>query len=335
MRKPFQPLPFLDNPHVQTLLKNLMPAPRFRHASLLRHVALPDGDQLAIHDTVPSNWRPGDPIVLIAHGLSGCHRSTNVVALANLLAPRGFRVVRLDLRGAGAGESLARSSYNAGCSNDVRAAVVAMNRLSPDSPMMLVGFSLGGNIVLKLAGEAAVEPLPRLDCVAAISPPIDMVRCAALLERADNRLYDAYFTDALVRQALRRQRIFPDLPPIAFPRRLRLRMFDELYTAPRCGFGSAMEYYIKSSALPLLPRIGVPTLLLTARDDPFICVEAFDKLEPHPLIEVHVTERGGHLGFIGRDGKGGCRWAETQVADWLLRLSGVMLNTSGRKRSQL
>src|SRR5688572_15203481 len=116
MAIPFRPIPFLGNPHLQTLLKNVLPAPRFRYPTTKHVIHVEAGDRIALHDTTPPRWRPGDPIMLLVHGLSGSHYSTNVVALANLLVPHGLRVARIDLRGAGAGAGLARTIYNAGSS---------------------------------------------------------------------------------------------------------------------------------------------------------------------------------------------------------------------------
>src|SRR5262245_55870910 len=120
--------------------------------------------------------------------------------------------------------------------------------------------SLGGNVALKLAGESADCPLPRLARVAAIAPPIDLARCAELLVLPRNRMYERRFLEGLVRDAEARQALFPDLPPLLLPRPLTVILFDEHYTAPRNGFSSAQDYYRKASSFPLIPRIRVPTL---------------------------------------------------------------------------
>jgi predicted alpha/beta-fold hydrolase len=315
----FRPLPFLANPHVQTVLSALWNGPPPPVADREQHVALPDGDRLVLHDRVPPRWRPGDRIALLVHGLGGSHRSGYMGRFAELLLPHGFRVVRLDLRGVGRGEALARRTYHGGCSDDVRAAAEALHRLSPESPLALIGLSLGGNIALKLAGEAADKPLPNLERVAAVSPPIDLTRCAALLALPRNRFYETHYLRALVAQVRRHGRRFPDLPLVRFPRRLTMRLFDDLCTAPRCGFADALDYYRRASALPVIPRIRVPAFILTARDDQFIDVAPFEALGAPPHVEVQVTERGGHLGFLGRDGSGGVRWAERRVVEWVLR----------------
>lgn len=185
--------------------------------------------------------------------------------IASRLLAQGLRTVRLDQRGAGKGLPLARRCYHAGRSEDVRAALEEMHRWSPASPIALVGVSLGGNLALKAAGEMGEHPIPYLERVAAMNPPIDVHRCAVLMAQPRNRVYDQYFVNLLVKDAWQRQRYFPDLPPLAFPRRMTTRLFDDLYTAPRNGFADALDYYRRSSSLPLIGRITVPTLILTVR----------------------------------------------------------------------
>ena len=315
----FRPLPFLGNPHVQTILGSFYGGRTPPLSARFRTLALPDGDRLALYDSRPSSWKPGGWMVLMAHGLGGSHRATYAVRLATLLLPHGIRVVRMDLRGAGRGVSLARGVYNGGCSEDVRAVVAELRRWDPAARIVLVGFSLGGNIMLKLAGEAADRPVPGLEAVAALGPAIDLERCSDLINLPANRIYDRHFARLLVRQVQQQRHFFPDLPMFNFPRDPTLRQFDDIYTAPRGGFASAVDYYRRSSSGPLIPQIEVPTLLMTARDDPFIAAAAFDELPARKNVEVRIEERGGHLGFVGVDGRGGVRWAEPQLADWILR----------------
>jgi uncharacterized protein len=125
----------------------------------------------------------------------------------------------------------------------------------------------------------------------------------------------------LTKQVEQHQRHFPDLPRVAWPRRTTLRQFDDLYTAPRWGYADALDYYRQASACSRIAAIRMPTFILTARDDPFVAVEPFDQLQasPPPGVEVHITAQGGHLGFLGKDETGGIRWAETQVANWLVK----------------
>jgi predicted alpha/beta-fold hydrolase len=314
----FRPLPLLGNPHVQTLLGHWLRGPKLGRPAREHLVRLPDGDALVLHDSLPPGWRPGRRIAVLLHGLTGSHTSPPLQRLARHLLAHQIRVVRVDLRGAGKGLPLARRGYHAGCSDDIRAALGEVQRWGPSSPLLLVGFSLGGNVALKLAGEAADHPVPGLSRVAAVGPPIDLRRCSDLLAQRRNRFYEKFFLRDLVAAARKRQQLFPDLPPLRLPQPFTLRGFDELYTAPRAGFAGALDYYRRASALPLSPRIRVPALLLTARDDPFIAVEPFEELNPPPGVTVSILPRGGHLGFLGRDGAGGIRWAERRVLEWVL-----------------
>jgi predicted alpha/beta-fold hydrolase len=228
------------------------------------------------------------------------------------------KVVRMDMRGAGDGLPLARQIYHAGRSEDVRAALAQLHRGSPTSPLLLIGISLGGNQALKLAGESAEHPVPGLERVAALGPPIDLVRCCEMLAQPRNRFYEVFFLRELIALARKRQKLFPDLPPLRFPTTVTMRLFDDLYTAPRSGFADALDYYRRASAARLIERIPVPTLILTARDDPFIAVAAFEELRVPSHITVRILRHGGHIGFVGRDGGGGFRWAERRIVEWVV-----------------
>lgn len=313
----FRPLPLIANPHLQTILGSYWTGRIPRYPTRRGHVALPDGDRLVYHDSQPPGWRPGQQVAVLIHGLGGSHQSGYLRRMAARLWEQGIRAIRLDLRGAGHGAALARRTYNAGCSADVRAVVEALHAQAPTSALVLVGFSLGGNVVLKLAGEAAADPLPGLERVAAVAPPIDLERCARLIMLPRNRLYERFFVQALLAQLREQQRLCPNWEPVSLPRRLSLWEFDDRYTAPRGGYASAADYYRRASSLPLVPRIRVPTLLLTARDDPFIAVESFESLPAHPAIRVEIAPHGGHLGFLGWDGSGGIRWAERRLVRWV------------------
>jgi predicted alpha/beta-fold hydrolase len=316
----FRPLPLLRNPHIQTVLGALVPGLDCPLPDQRRIVRLPDGDGLVLHNNTPLGWKPGDPLALLVHGLSGSHASPHIRRLAALLLSRRVRVVRMDLRGAGAGLRLARNVYHAGRSSDVRAAVEEIHTWSPESPLLLLGLSLGGALVLRMAGEAGDRPPPGLTRLAAVSPPIDLPRCCVLLAHPRNRIYEDGFCRELLFQARQRQRFFPDLPPLNFPRRrLTVRLFDDLYTAPRGGFADAMDYYRRASCAALIPNIAVPALILTARDDPFIAVEPFEELKVPANVLLRIVEHGGHLGFLGWDGVRGIRWAERRIVDWLLQ----------------
>ncbi len=308
----FRPIPFLTNPHVQTVLAYLFDWPSDLYPSAQHTIALADGDALVIHDAVPPTWQAGDPAALLIHGLGGCHRSSWLRRVGSLLGAHGVRIFRLDLRAAGAGVALARKRYNAAASDDVFAAVKWIQLRHPDSALGLAGFSLGGNLVLKMAGE---HPELSLAGIVAVNPPIDLARCSALIQHLP--FYDWHYARLVKTQIEAHERHFPDLPAAGLPRKLTLFQLDEMYTAPRGGFASVAEYHRLGSALPVIPEIRTPTLAVTAKDDPFVAYGPIADIR-NPHIEVEIVPHGGHLGYIGSDGKGGLRWMQRRIAQWLL-----------------
>ena len=314
----FRPLPLLWSGHLQTALGFALKGTPFRKPTTRRLVTMPDGDRLVLHDSPPPGWQPGDPIALLLHGLGGSSLSGYIQRLAAMLYPHGVRIARLDLRGTGAGFHLARNFYHAGRTEDVRASLLDLHRDSAASPLFVIGYSLGGNLAVKLAGEAGADPVPMLARVAAVAPPIDILRCSEMISSPRCRFYDRFFARSLIKLAKERQRHHPGDPLPRFPVNPTLRQFDDLFTAPRSGFDDALDYYRKASSLPVIRQITVPTLMITARDDPFVAVEPFEQLMAPPHVRVEIHERGGHLGFLGFDGNGGVRWAERRVVEWIL-----------------
>lgn len=311
----FRPLPFLSNRHLQTVAAVWIKRGRFPVPTLQHRVQLDDGDQLVLHENRPLAWQSGHPAAIVVHGLTGSHQSGGVVLQAKRLFQMNVRVFRLDLRGAGSGFALARKLYNAGCSADVRAAVAVVAELAPESPITLIGTSLGGNVVLKLAGEASAQPVPQLVRVAALNPPVDLAACTALIAERRNRIYESHFVAELMRQVRRLSRHLGEAMP-TLPRRATLKQFDDAYTAPRNGFASADEYYAHSSSAQLIPLARVPVLIVSARDDPFVAIEPIESLRELPNLTLNISDHGGHTGFLGRDGHGGLGWAETMISRW-------------------
>jgi hypothetical protein len=316
----FRPLPFFRSGHAQTIAAIFWPSGAESYPSEHRLINLPDGDKLVLVISTPTGWRPEQRTVVMVHGLCGCYGSPYMKRIAGKAYGRGLRAVRVNLRGCGSGAGLARQPYHSGRSEDVRQVIEWLGGTAPESPVTLVGFSLGGNIVLKMAGEDADRPSGRLDSLISVSAPIDLVACSRLIEQPQNRLYDRYFVRRLLTDVYERQRFFPDLPPLDLPPRLTLRTFDDLYTAPRSGFRDAIDYYTRASSAPLIERIVVPTLLLTARDDPFIATAPFEHLPHRSNIERFLTDHGGHLGFLGFTARSlNFRWMDECIVDWILR----------------
>lgn len=316
----FQPHPLVRNGHLQTLAGRYFlgsPAPL---ESTRHEIDLPDGDRLVAFDTTPDGWAEGDPVVFFVHGLGGSCESPYVVRVAGRMLGLGYRVFRLNLRGAGSGFGLARGIYHAGRTGDVRVGVDWLSPRVPGSPIALLGFSLGGNLVLKLAAEGAEHPLPGVDCVLAVNPPIDLENCCNHMRQPGFRVYDRHFVRMLTGEIDRLHAHFPDLGPLDWTSVRSLFDFDEVYTAPRNGFTGALDYYRRSSAAPLIRQIQLPGLVIHAEDDPFIPAEPFRQVEFPERLTLELAPRGGHLGYLSRDRHGvDRRWLDARLCHWLER----------------
>ncbi len=315
---PFEPHPWLAGPHLQTIIGRYWPGPKVRLPSTYAEVDVDGGDRVTVLESVPDGWRPGDPAAIFVHGLGGCARSPYIVRVAARLVGAGVRVARMNLRGAGSGFGSARSYYHSGKTEDLRAVGDWLARRAPGSPIALVGFSLGANLVLKLAGEATGQPVPGLDCVVAASPPLDLDACCRTIQGPANRIYDRNFLQNLRAEVARLHDAFPDLGRVDLSTARSLLDFDELYTAPRNGFRHAAEYYARSSAGPWVPRIEVPGLVIHAQDDPFIPAEPFRSIAFPPGLALELIPQGGHLGFLSRKlWMGDRRWLDSRIFRWL------------------
>lgn len=259
------------------------------------------------------NWQrsPRDhPTLLLLHGLEGSADAHYMRGIAEKAWLRGFNVVRLNQRNCGGTDHLAEGVYHSGLTNDPKAVIdqlIAADRLPS---IAVAGYSLGGNVTLRLAGEYGADAPPQVRAFAAVSPTLDLASCAAALERASNWIYQWNFVRDLKARIRRKATLYPEVYATAPLRGMRtVRQFDDAYTAPMSGFENAADYYHRASALRVIDRVRVPTLIVTAADDPFIPVEQFR----HPAVTgnkqltVIVTRHGGHCGFIeaGRNGSGG------------------------------
>ena len=316
---PFVPHPWIRGPHLQTIVARLWSWPRARLDSTYAEVDVGGGDRISVLESTPDGWRPGDPAAILVHGLGGCARSPYIVRIGRRLVDEcRTRVVRMNLRGAGSGFGAARSYYHSGKTDDLRRVAGWTARRAPGSPIALVGFSLGANLVLKLAGEAADDPLPQLDAVVAANPPVDLEACCRAIQDPRNRLYDRNFVRLLRGEVGRLHARFPDLGPVDLASARTLLAFDEAYTAPRNGFRDARDYYQQCSAARWVGRIQVPGLVIHAADDPFIPAEAFDSVPFPAHLTFEMVPHGGHLGFWShRPWDGSRRWLDARIVRWL------------------
>ena len=283
-------------------------------------VPLTDGDALVLHDDLPPQWQAGERVALLVHGLAGSHASPYMRRIAARLNTRGVRTFRLDQRTCGAGLTLARRAYHCGRSDDIRAALWWLTEFCPDSPIALVGFSMGGSLVLKMAGEAPHLAPPRLESVFAACPPLELQRCVRSLQRGLHRLYDQYFARLLREHVVRWQAANPQAPRVTFRRPPRsIEEFDDVFTAPLGGFASAADYYQESSPLQFIPQIRVPTTILAAHDDPMVDPQPLRQAVCPAAVTAHLVDGGGHLGFVSRGGNDPDHWwLDWRVVDWVL-----------------
>ena len=318
----FKPLPFLNGGHRQTLAGTLIKGKRRPYQAIQHAFDLDDVDRTILHDDCPSGWSDAGPVVLMLHGLAGCHRSDYMVRIAEKLNQLGVRTFRMDLRDCGAAQGMARRPYHSGISEDLLAAWQKVRSLCPDSHGAVMGFSLGANIVVKAAGSCgwSTDDAAAPRCAVAVNPPIDLEQCSRALGRWDNRIYDQYFVKRLVGDVDRRLANFPSSPkPLWKTPPRTLREFDEMYTAPVAGFDSAADYYARCSGNQFVESIRIPTLILTAEDDPIVPPDAFRELPTVERVTVHIASSGGHLGYLGRkQSDPDRRWMDWRVIQWLL-----------------
>jgi predicted alpha/beta-fold hydrolase len=231
----------------------------------------------------------------------------------------------MNLRNAGSGFGRARGIYHAGRTEDLRAVLDWAISRSPGSPIALVGFSLGANLVLKLAGELDAHPIPQVDSVLAASPPVDLSACCKFLMRPTGRPYDRNLVNQLKKLVDRLHARFPELgaPDLAGVR--SLYEFDDRYTAPRNGFLHAEDYYSRSSSAGFIPRIRIPGLVVHARDDPFIPPAPVASCAWPSQLDVEILNHGGHLGFVSqKPWAGDRRWLETRMTAWLCKRWSIL-----------
>jgi len=314
---PFEPFFLLSGPHHQTILSSFINF-FLDPAADRRIVDLSDGDKLSLEISTPDGWKLTDLTVIMVHGLCGSHRSPYLVRMAKRLGSLCIRVVRINLRGCGSGKGLAKYMYHCGRSEDVFEVIKQLKVDTPDSPFVLIGFSLGGNIALKMGGELGSLGKNFLAGIIAISPPVDLYSSVIRLGKADNAIYEKYFIRLMCADVRYRHRKFKDLPRIKLPSNLTIFEFDQIYTAPQYGFRNAHDYYNKCSAAPLVGDICVPCKILLAEDDPIVVSTALDGFELPSHVEVFKTKRGGHMGYLGNPtDKNGLYWLDTLLVEWI------------------
>lgn len=314
----FTPRPWLANGHLMTIWSwaRARSFPRLPQPEA-RFFDVEPGTRVLSHCFWQTD-RSRHPLLIALHGLEGSSAAHYMQGMADKAFARGFSVILLNQRNCGGTESLCDGLYHSGLTADVAHVIEEVTSRDRIARLVVAGYSLGGNLALKLAGDYGSTPPPQLRGVCAVSPVMELGRCVEALERRSNMLYQLNFVRAL-RARMRRKNL-------THPGRFAMdrlsgvwtvRAFDEAYTAPSFGFAGANDYYHRASAFRVVSGITVPALIITAEDDPFVPTEPFrdPALTANPNITVVVTKYGGHCGFVGpvSDDSDGY-WAEEQIA---------------------
>jgi predicted alpha/beta-fold hydrolase len=259
--------------------------------------------------------------IVLVHGLEGSSDSGYMLGIAEKAYQTGFNAVRLNQRNCGGSEKLTTTLYNSGLSGDYRSVLHELTTCDALSEIFFCGYSMGGNLVLKMAGELGERAPKELRGVAAVCPSLDLAACADALELPANYFYHRHFVQGLKRRYRRKARQLPHTYSLTgLPRIRSLRQFDNIITAPRAGYRDAADYYYRASALRVAGQIRVPTLIITAKDDPFVPANSFadPAITGNPDIQVATTVHGGHCGFVSNVDGPERFWAETRVVEFCL-----------------
>jgi predicted alpha/beta-fold hydrolase len=342
--EPFVPRRFLRNGHLQTIVGNFLPRTDGLPAAELElvEVSAASDAQIATQVLCKCHWQPlggraQRPTAILVHGLEGSADSQYVVGNANKLWRAGANVIRMNMRNCGGADyamaGRAPTLYHSGLSGDVGAVMQHFVERERLDSVALIGYSMGGNLVLKLAGELGKDAPPELRSVVGISPAIDLGASATALHRPVNRIYERRFLRALFKRYRRKVSLFPRVYDANRVLGIRsLRDFDDRITALYSGFDSAEDYYFRASAARVVDSIAVPTLIVQALDDPFVTItpETLSKVEANPQITLLQPEHGGHCAFLSRReakdcGRSRCApaggegyWAESMLLRFVL-----------------
>jgi uncharacterized protein len=314
----FHPHPLLKNGHLMTVASAVwrrsfnLPSPEDRlfqvdpESRILGHCHWQQGKDKAT------------PLLVLVHGLEGSSDSNYMRGIAEKARQRKFHVIRLNQRNCGGTELLTPTLYNSGMSADYRAILEELVGAG-FAKIFFVGYSMGGNLVTKMAGELGEIAPSALHGVAAVCPALNLVACADALERTDNYFYQRHFVAGLMSRYAKKARLFPQkYSNNGFGHIRTVREFDDAITAPNFGYFDAQEYYEAAGAKRVVDKIRVPYLLITAQDDPFVPFDAIraSGVENNPCITFVAPRHGGHCAFISNQPGAQRFWAESRIVDF-------------------
>lgn len=312
--EPFVPRTYLRNRHAMTLAGNFLPRKNNLPKAEECLYRVEEETQVLCH----CHWQPEaehKPTVIIVHGLEGSSLSQYVIGNASKAWDAGMNIVRMNMRTCGGTLQLTPSLYHSGLSSDVGAVLRAVIEQKKVRQVGLIGYSMGGNLVLKLAGELGTDAPAELKVVAAVSPAADLAASADAMHVGGNRIYEWKFLLSLMRTFERKRKLFPEIYKKVERWPGSIREFDDVVTARYCGFESAQDYYTRAAAARVIDKIALPTLVVHAADDPFIrfLPETRASMVANPHITLLETTHGGHCAFLAPSDEYDGRWAERQI----------------------
>lgn len=322
---PFEPHPWLKNGHLQTISGSF----------LRRTFSLPPPEERLFRADEESqlkglcHWQQGMrhdvPVIVIVHGLEGSADSNYARGIADKAYARGFHAIRMNQRNCGGTERLTPTLYNSGMSGDYRAILL---QLIADGFQQIVfaGYSMGGNLITKMAGEFGVTAPKQLKGIAAICPALDLSACADALEKPQNYLYQRHFVKGLLARYQWKADLFPErYSKNGFGPIRTVREFDDKITGPQFGYKDAEEYYQAAGAKRVIAHVRVPLLLITAKDDPFVPFDSFARarVAENKFVQFVAPDHGGHCGFVSKWPGDERHWAESRIVEFAQGLSGT------------
>ena len=335
-RAPFRARRWLSGGHIQTIASFLLPRQIHLPAPEERLVEVAPGIKVRCWcywqqaEKAREETRTKPLTLIVVHGLEGSSDSQYMLGVARNGLAAGMNVVLMNQRNCGGMDHFAPTLYNSSLSGDVAAVVQSVIETDKVSQFALIGFSMGGNLVLKLAGEWGSDAPAQFRAVAAVCPAMDLAASADALHEPQNRIYEYYFLLQLFRRLRRKARLFPGKFDASRLRGISsLRLFDDRITAYYCGFTGADDYYARAAAANVVDRIAVPTLIIHAKNDPFIRMqpETLRRIAANPNITYVETDDGGHCAFLGErnggrngDAADDGRWAEREVVEFVQRM---------------
>jgi predicted alpha/beta-fold hydrolase len=315
----FHPPHLLAAPSLQTILPAVLRRPSLEQRPQKEILELPDGDFLELFWSYPlAAAEDRSQLAILSHGLEGSYQSTYIVGLTRALLKAGWSVLAWNMRGCGDERNRLRTWYHSGKSDDLRAVVTHAVTKLPNHAATLIGISVGGNIVCKYLGEEGARIPRTITRAVAVSAPLDLEGSANVLSHPSRSIYMRYLLKPLRARMREKDQRFPDYFDISSLNAIRsFYEFDARFTAPAHGFQSVHHYWESSSGINFLKHITVPTLLVSALDDPFLSPSCYPHALANSSLRIHLEtpRHGGHVGFVDSV-KFKTTWLEKRVVEW-------------------